>query len=584
MQRRHLLLFALLLAVISAAGWGAYHVWRKQQRVAAAAAGVSALPDLARWPESFRSRLSAASASVRSSDKPEEALGELAALYFVNGFSQEAQHALKTLRQMDGGNARCAYLTGTLYLRNGDNRSAETSFEQAVKLDPAYAPAWIRLGQLQTQRRALEAARASFTKAVELAGSEPWAPFELISFEAHHGNAGDPLGSLTRLVAQHPGIRQLHELLAELYEVVGNRDAALREHQQAAAATRLLPAPDPWIDALTPLCHDANRLSLIGLKHMRERRLKEAEDAFVRAVQLEPTDASLWYQLADVYGAKGDVAEACSVLRRAMSAVPGDHTLPVRLAQLLSMDGKHAEALQVVEQALVRWPDIGAVHAAHGFLLRDSKRYAEAANAFRTSLRHNPTLADAQFGLGWSLLQQGETTTGKREVEKALVMRPDYPDALFALSMVLLQEGKLTEAEAHAQKLLNLAVPDVRGRRLIAVIRLVGAQGHARAGDLLEAERLLREGIASDPEFAALHQELGNVAFARDRFTDSAAAFRRYTMMAPEDPEGYIGLAQALRANRNEAEALKAFEAALSAAGKQGDASKVDQIRQLLRR
>lgn len=582
MPRRHVILSLILIALILGGGSWAVRLWQQQQRTTLILAGVPPIPDLSRRPAELARRLQQATAQAENPG----ARRELAELYFANGFIAEAKQAIENLHRLEPADARWPYLLSDLHRRSGDSGGEEQTLRATVARDSSYRPAWIRLGDVLVKRGALDEARECYTKAIALKPGDVRAEYALISFEARHGNRGDPRRALMQLAQAQPGIKQLHELLAELHTVAGDSTGAAQQRHLASVAERELENVDPWIDQLAKLCFDANRLSLLAVAAYRERRLGDAETLLKQAILLAPTDGTLRDSLSHVYELLGRGSDARHVLEKAVAEIPDDPMMRVRLARLLSLEHRNEDAIALLRAALQRWPTEAALHAALGFSLRDAKKNAEALPAFREAVRLDPTFVEAHYHFGFCLLSLGQREAARAAVEKALAMRPDYPEALRFLGSLALEARDLPAAERHVTHLYTIRSDDPAARLLFAALQLLKGAAADTAGDLAEAEKHYVAGLAAEPDFLPLLRERGTLAMKQRKFGDAVAVFERYVQIEAEDPRGYLSLGKALEAAARSSEARGVFERGLSAAQRAGDRAKAEaeELRRLIAR
>lgn len=582
MTRRQLILALVLVAIIVGAGGAAIHQWRQQQRAAVVRAALPEIPDLIRWPGDMVADVQDTTAEARVSSRPVRALGRLAALYVVNGFDDQARSALAALRQVEPANARWPYLVAEVQRRNDDAAAAAESMEAVVALDPTYAPAWIRLGDLMREQQNLQRAEECYVQAVTNEPGDVRAQFALISFEAWHGRRVDPRQSLSDLAQQHPGIRELHELLARLHAAAGDQTRAAQERRRAAGASRVLGLADPWLDELQSLCYDPNRLGLAAQRRAREKRLPAAEALLKHAIELSPGDATPRRVLASLYEDNERLADARALLETALTECPDDPALPVALARVLSRMHRLLDAAAVARAALVRWPQRGDLHAALGFALRDAREHEEAVPELREAVRLDSTLVEAHYALGFCLLALRQREEARTWVEAALAMRPNYPEALILLGSLALETGDLELAQHHLHRLHELQ-PDVPGSRMLfSALHLARGNEAQHAGRLDEAEQLYRTGLDVSPEFAPLLKEAAQLAARRADYARVTDLFERYLRLEPRALEVYAPLADAYREiGRPELEE-RALERGLEMAGKLGDQARIEEFDRLL--
>ena len=576
----------MLGAFIAVGAPVAAHLWRQQQRAAIAAAGVPAIPDLSRWPAELRTRILQASSDARQARLSLEPLERLALLYCANGLAAEAEQALAALQRLDPKNARWPYLQADMHMRSGDQDGAVPLLRATVGLDPGYAPAWLRMGELLAASGTMDTARECFSRAAAGAPKNVRAQYDLILYgSADGGGGGSPRRSLGKLARANPGIKELHESLADMLDADHDSVGAARERRLAAESELNLRTEDPWIDGLAPLCFDSNHLMVKAIEMRREGRFDETEKLLKRVILLAPqapANPLAWDLLSNFYLKMGRPADARATLEAAMAEFPDEPQMPLLMTRLLCAEHEPQAALAVVRRAVERWPEHGGLRAALGIALHEAGDYASSVSALRDALRLDATLTEAQYNLGASLLEVGERDAAKAAIEKALVMRPDYPEALYTIGGIYLDAGDSASAEPYVSKLYALNPDDPNARRLLGALDLVKGLAARQAGDLEGAEMQFRAGLAAAPDFGAILREEGSLCIERGRLNDAVDAFEHYVRVEPDDPGGYLSLGRVLQKAGRQADANSAFKRGLAAAEKAGDKARMDELKSLL--
>lgn len=587
MQRRQLIIGAVLLALIGAGLWSVRVIMQRHERTAIALTGVAPVPDLNRWPAELQQRIARESTAVRDTTSPLDPLGRLAELYWANGYGAEAEQALTALRRLDPANARWPYLAGDLRWRVGDLAGAEQAWQASVELDPSYAPVWFRLGELRLKRGANAPARECYVHAATADPGMIRYQYNIIYFDATYGgNREATLKQLTDLARVHPGIKEIHELLSGM---LAERDAAgsARERRRADETELVLSTEDSWLDALYEFCFDSNRLMLRAVALRREGRLAEAEKLLVKVVALaqqQPANPLGWELLSDLYVKQQRPAEARATLEQAVAQFPDEPQMRLLLARFLCSEQQPEAAVKVMQQAVEHWPERGELHAALGLAWHDAGQFDAAVKALNEGLRLDPTLTEAQYQLGLSYIELNRTSEARAALAKALAMRPDYPEAMFALAAIELDSGDFAAAEANVFKIYALDPEEPNARHLVASWHLLKGMSELKAGNLAAAEQHYRAGLAVSPDFPLLLRESGRLAQKSGRWPDAVAAYEHYVRVKPADPAGYLSLGLALRESGREAETITVLQRGRTAAQQAGDQAGVDEFSRLLGR
>ena len=547
MQKRHTILGAVLILVIIGCATAAFLVWRQQQLAALMAANVPEIPDLSRWPDVFSREVRDATAKARSGSDPVGSFGQLAHLYLGNSYVAQAKPPLTELCRLEPANAQWRYLLADAHTRLGETNAAEADFQETTKLDPKYAWAWIRLGLLRTQRRAVAEAQKCYAMAAAADPGDLMSAYLLIEFEARNVGGIDVRRRLEDFSHAHPGFKQPHELLAELYTATGEEAAAEKERRVASTASRQLPNDDPWIDRLAQFCFDADRLRTLSIAAFSQGRLNAAEDLLKRAIQIAPADALLRDALYSIYEKMGRPNDALRALQQAVTECPDDPNLRVQLSRLLCSLQRPDDAVASIQPAVQRWPANAKLRAALGFALHNAGKSDQAVTELREAIRLDSTLVEERFNLGVGLLALGQRDAARAAAQKALEMRPDYTDAMAWLGVLALENGDLAAAEPTVNRLYALQPDDPKSQSLFCRLQLLKGTEAERTGNPAEAEKSYRSGLAVVPNYGRLLRADGLLAFRQGHFPDAVESLRGYVQAQPEKTEAYFMLGVALR-------------------------------------
>jgi tetratricopeptide (TPR) repeat protein len=247
-------------------------------------------------------------------------------------------------------------------------REAERRLNEALAIDPGFAPAWSELGALywwQANRfvqysleQAVHKARRAIGRALEI--------------DPRYGRAHQLLGilamrydydfataswNLRRAREFNPGDSSILETLARLNEALGRLDEAISLMHQSVA--------------LDPVSSNAHYV--LGRMLYRAKRLEEAADSFQTALSLNPEQWGAWIYSALVELAEGNAQAALVTLEK-----ENIHAFRLYGTALIQHELGNAEASNRALQELIEiYEDVAAYQVAGIYAFR-----GESDNAF----------------------------------------------------------------------------------------------------------------------------------------------------------------------------------------------------------
>lgn len=379
---------------------------------------------------------------------------------------------------------------------------------------------------------------------------------------------------LTELVNQEPGWQDGPQLLVEAYSGAGRNGDAIRWLEQAAASSPRL-------------------YSMLADFYERERRWKDAADAYARALKNSPRNSELKTRYATAL-LNGGGREAIGKAREVLNDVLSTRANDARALYLLSQAERRLGDLNAAETTARRliaqngrspWGFYALTEAleAHRQYQSVVDALSPAIDRFRSS-----TNAGSSFELGLLLPHLGFAYQGLGQWDKAIAafdeahrLSPDDSAITGYLIEANLAAKKYAAALDLARQALSQHPDDLRLARLnaqalrqsgkpdqgIAVLQeavkkhadepmaYVGlAQVYSDASRGAEAVKVLQEAQAKFPAEVAISFELGSVFDKQKRFADAEAAFHRVLAREPDNASAlnYLGYMLAERGERLE--------------------------------
>jgi tetratricopeptide (TPR) repeat protein len=407
-----------------------------------------------------------------------EALYVQARLQIVEQKYEEAIQSLSRALDRRADWPEAHTLLGRALALNGDLRGARSSFARALELDPGLLDAQRGLARIQADlgeyeqavevgRRALHAKPDDLALQLAVAQSllrlgkpeEALAQLQQIPFAQHDAQTIYALGRIElargELERARPALERAHALDPTRYEVL---DALLeldgREGRLDESAAR--------IQAAVQAAPDRSRLQQLRAEVAQRRGdTGAAEDAWRRAIELDPNDLGAYHGLVGFLEASGRTDEMLRTLERGLEANPRNGLLSLQVGTIYEAQGRASEARERYEEALRLDPGLVVAKNNLAYLLtergEDLDRALDLAQEAKSVLPNNPLVSDT---LGWVLYKKAIPSAAVgylREAEQGL------PEGSPYLGLVRLHLTLAYEANGEADAARETAARALRG-------------------------------------------------------------------------------------------------------------------------
>jgi Flp pilus assembly protein TadD len=165
----------------------------------------------------------------------------------------------------------------------------------------------------------------------------------------------------------------------------------------------------------------------LGSFYSRQGRMTEAMDYYARALQINPDDPNVLYDLGNAFVQRSDWDNAISSYRHALQVTPDQADILNNLGFALAARKQFTDAIACFESALKLNPDYADAHNNFATVLFIQKRFDEAVRHFREALRLTPGNPQIYSNLGDALVKQGQTAEAVENYQAALRLKPGDP-------------------------------------------------------------------------------------------------------------------------------------------------------------
>src|SRR2546423_98587 len=287
-----------------------------------------------------------------------------------------------------------------------------------------------------------------------------------------------------------------------------------------------------------------------------QKRLKEAEQVYTQALQINNTNPLGWQGRGLTQGLLARHTEALNSFDRALQL---DQSLVISWngkGTALSTLQRHQDALAAFEQALQLDSNNASSWNGKGSVLYEMGRYKQALQAFQEALRLDKNYAPASYGMGNVYYAQQKLKSSLDMFDRAIRSDRNYAKAWNRRGNVLNELGNRVEAlNSYEQAIL------IDKRYLSA--------WNGKASVLSQIERYSEALSAYDyvlnlnPNFAQAWNGKGNVYYHLGNYSQALAAYDRASKLNPQMASVWHNTSLVLKQLRRYQEALNSAEQAI---------------------
>ena len=423
--------------------------------------------------------------------------------YFKAGNYDKAKVTYLNALRLDPANALAFERIGAMWLEEGAPLRAGAFLAQAIVLDPSNAQNRIRLARCYLATGRFADAKNEALKVVEQLpdnGDAIIVLTEAARSKEDIENAGEQLQKFPK-----KNDVSFHLASANLFLNKGDQEAAGNELRQALIV-------DPKSSAA---------YMAMGDLHMLQKDLKQAGEEFKRAADLAPVRSIERLKYAVFKSGAGDTEEVRRISTDITRQAPDYLPAWCLLAELAYKDKKYDEALSLLENVFGRDGEfIDGRRLESDVLLAkgDTKKGVEVLERLDQTYPDVPLI---KYQLARAYLQNNNTNQATVALDQAISISPNYDDAIVLRAGINVNAG-------HSEMVIE---------PLIGLLK--------KRPDLRSAALLLTAAYSS-----------------LNRFDDAAAVMGEQARLSPGDPQAEMVLGLIFRQAKRNDEARQAFEKA----------------------
>ena len=193
-----------------------------------------------------------------------------------------------------------------------------------------------------------------------------------------------------------------------------------------------------------------------GLAHFQQGRLKEADDLFYQAHQLDRNNVGALNLLGIRAYQKNEFSIALNFLNSANLLAPhSPHTLS-NLSLVHIALSQFQEALNFCDLAIEQDSSVPEAHNNRGNALKGLKRNLEALDEYKKAIELRPNYSEALSNTGIVLLEEGMPDQAIPLLKQATLVNPDLAEAFNSLANALTDLGNYEDAFYNYERALQI--------------------------------------------------------------------------------------------------------------------------------
>lgn len=349
-------------------------------------------------------------------------------------------------------------------------KEIEQLLRDAIHIEPEYAYAHRRLGDLLDDLSRKTEAEAEYRKAIRLNPNDATAHYNLGGVLYNLDRKTEAEAEYREAIRLDPDYADAHYELGRLLDVQHQTDKAEAEYREAvfhdpknARAHYYLgclldkteqpeEAEKEYIEAirLNPRYTEAHS-ALIHLWTKTSRRTM-TEEACLEVICSNPESAYAYCNLGLLFANTGREKEAEIAYQKAIGIAPEYATAYYNLGLLFANTGRGGEAVDAYRKAICLDPQSPEPYNSLAILLANGKEMIEAEKGFREAIRLSPNNAEYHYNLGNLLGETKRWDAAKTAYQEAIRLNPNNADYHYNLAIIL-ERLKYHEEAAAERKI-----------------------------------------------------------------------------------------------------------------------------------
>lgn len=372
--------------------------------------------------------------SVAPSDRAER-WGQAGIVYQAYAFHEAALDCLARAWQHAPHDPRWLTASAISHQVRGEVEPARACWSEALRLAPHELHARVSLGNLELEEHRLDSAEEHFSTALDQDPACAAAWFGRGKVALARARPQEAVEHLERARGLAPNATEIHYPLGLAYRDLGDMQRA--RHWLERRGLVQVPLPDPLQARREAAVQGARLLNQQGSRLFEEGAYGEAAEAYRRALQADPEDASSHSNLGSALTRLGRLQEARHHFEESLRLEPGFLRARFNLGTLLAALGDDAGAVLHHRTVLTQEPAHRDARFNLGNALRRLGNFEEAALHHARLIQDHPLHSGGRLALALTYLRLERIEEARGILEEGHRLLPEDPGLATVLARVL---------------------------------------------------------------------------------------------------------------------------------------------------
>ncbi|MEZ7891658.1 MAG: tetratricopeptide repeat protein [Candidatus Wallbacteria bacterium] len=258
---------------------------------------------------------------------------------------------------------------------------------------------------------------------------------------------------------------------------------------------------------------EANDSFDYGITFEMKGEFDKAENAFLKALEIDPAFAEAYNKLGDVCMKKGKFIDAIENYKKSIELKPDVENSHYDLGCAYLRLGQYEDALAELKNSLKLDPNHFEIYAQIGCIYVEKGEYFNALECFKKAIADDPTNVMARYYNGLALKMAGKLKEASYEFQSVIErysglikIKKNYAEGYYFIGLSYYQLDNMKEAEVNVKKAIELDTDKIDyhfsfglyysdGDSFFAMAQIKKAQGDSAA-----AREYIEKALKFDPE------------------------------------------------------------------------------------